>query len=516
MPHDTAPELPLDRIRKPAPATIVIFGASGDLTYRKLIPSLHSLACSDLLGDDFVIVGVARSDLTNEAFRQRMHEGVETFSRLKGDGCKEWQSFASRLFYHRLLYDEAEGYKELAGNLEALEKKFDLPGNRLYYLSTPPVLYAPIVEQLGETGLAHTNGDFARIVVEKPFGVDLVSAQELNDRIHDVFQEDQVYRIDHYLGKETVQNIMVFRFANAIFEPIWNRRYIDHVQISVLETVDVGRRGGYYDHAGVLRDMFQNHLMQLVTLTAMEPPAAWDATLLRDEKVKVLRALRTPTGNAIRTNTVRAQYRSDNGKGPTYRKEPDVDPNSQTPTYAALELYVDNWRWQGVPFYLRSGKSLAAKATEVVIRFKEVPHMLFNIPDDSGRTPMVAPNELSFCLQPDEGFHLGFQTKSPGAGMRTKSVDMTYHFATTFGERALPQAYERLLLDALMGDASLFARADEIEQSWRIVDAIARGWESSDGPPLSFYEPGTWGPARSDQMLAASGRAWTASCVNDH
>ncbi len=514
MPLASNPATALD-IRQPAP-TIIIFGASGDLTYRKLVPSLHSLACAGLLPDDFVIVGVARSDLTDDAFRQRMREGVETFGRLTSETCEEWDSMAGRLFYHRLVYDQAEGYSKLAEYLTELEQEYGLPGNRLFYLSTPPVLYAPIVEHLGRAGLAQKRGDFTRIVIEKPFGVDLASARELNGRIHDVFDEDQIYRIDHYLGKETVQNIMVFRFANAIFEPIWNRRYIDHVQISVLETVDVGHRGGYYDHAGVLRDMFQNHLMQLVTLTAMEPPTAWDATMLRDEKVKVLRALRTPAGSAVRTNSVRAQYRSDDGRGPTYRKEPGVDPKSETPTYAALELYIDNWRWQGVPFYLRSGKSLAAKVSEVVIRFKEVPHMLFDGQETASMAAGVAPNELSFCLQPDEGFHLGFQTKSPGAGMRTESVDMTYHFATTFGEKALPQAYERLLLDALMGDASLFARADEIEQSWRIIDAIAQGWENSDGPPLTFYEPGSWGPTQSDQMLAASGRAWTSSCINDH
>ncbi len=511
MPTGSNRSAALDRIRQPAPPTIVIFGASGDLTYRKLLPSLYSLNCSDLLPDDFVIVGVARSDLTDAEFRERMRQGVETFGRLSGDNCTPWETFASRLFYHRLVYDQAEGYNELAGYLLKLEKELNLPGNRLFYLSTPPILYAPIVDNLGQAGLAQKRGDFSRIVIEKPFGVDLASARELNIRIHTVFDEDQVYRIDHYLGKETVQNIMVFRFANAIFEPIWNRRYIDHVQISVLETVDVGRRGGYYDHAGVLRDMFQNHLMQLLTLTAMEPPNTWDATLLRDEKVKVLRAVRTPVGSAVRTNTVRAQYRSDNGMGPTYRKEPDVDPKSETPTYAALELYLDNWRWQGVPFYLRSGKSLASKLTEVVIRFKKVPHMLFAGQDNTG----VVPNELSFRLQPDEGFHLGFQTKVPGAGMRTKSVDMTYDFATTFGEKALPQAYERLLLDALLGDASLFARADEIEQSWRIVDAISQGWEGGEGPPLTFYEPGSWGPSQSDQMLAANDRAWTASYIDE-
>lgn len=497
-------------MHKPTPITVVIFGASGDLTYRKLLPALHSLGCADLLPDDFVIIGAARSDLSNETFRQRLEEGIEMFGRLSGRECMPWEDFSSRIFYHRLQYDDVHAYQALAKTLQNLEKQFNLPGNRLFYLSTPPFLYAPIVETLGEVGLA-TNGDgFVRIVIEKPFGQDLVSAQNLNTRIHKVFREDQIYRIDHYLGKETVQNIMVFRFANAIFEPIWNRQFIDHVQISVLENVDVGRRAGYYDKAGVLRDMFQNHLMQLLTLSAMEPPTAWDATLLRDEKVKVLRAVRPPTGATVRTNTVRAQYQSPDGNGPTYRKEPGVAPDSETPTYAALELYIDNWRWQGVPFYLRSGKALADKVTEVTVRFKEVPHMLF----DTDHLVQIAPNELSFCLQPDEGFHLGFQTKIPGAGMRTEPVDMTFRFATTFGEKALPQAYERLLLDALLGDASLFSRADEIEHSWRIIDAIQQAWDRGDGPPLSFYEPGTWGPSAADTLLAATNRTWSLNCTD--
>ncbi|NUQ37324.1 MAG: glucose-6-phosphate dehydrogenase [Caldilineales bacterium] len=501
----------LDRIRRPEPATIVIFGASGDLAFRKLVPALHSLACADLLPQKYLILGVARSPMDDQAFRQSMEKGVQTFGRLKGEGCAQWDAFASHLFYQPLVYDTLADYEALAQTLQRLEAEHDLPPNRLFYLSTPPHLYAPVVEQLGASGLAQNRGQFTRIVIEKPFGVDLHSAHELNERIHRVFSEDQVYRIDHYLGKETVQNIMVFRFANAIFEPVWNRNYIDHVQISVLEEVEVGRRGGYYDQAGVLRDMFQNHLMQLLTLTAMEPPAAWDATMLRDEKVKVLRALRLPDAETLRTHTVRAQYLAGKEGGLAYRQEPGVAPDSETPTYAALKLFVDNWRWQGVPFYLRSGKNLKTKMTEVVIRFKEVPHMLFA---DGGRP--VTPNMLAFCLQPDEGFHLGFETKRPGAGMRTRSVDMSFHFATTFGQKALPEAYERLLLDALLGDASLFARADEIEFSWRIIDAIQQGWARGDGPPLSFYAPDSWGPDAADAMLAASGRAWESSCAEVH
>ncbi len=510
MSLDSAVKPNLDRIQKPDPTCIVIFGASGDLTYRKLVPALHSLCCAELLPDDFIIIGVARSDLSNQSFRERMREGVDKFARLTGERCGDWDTFAPRLYYHRLDYHEPEDYQALADYLDSKESEYGLPHNLLFYLSTPPILYKTIIQQLGAVGLSRPKGEFTRIVVEKPFGTDLASAHELNLCVHSAFDEDQIYRIDHYLGKETVQNIMVFRFANLIFEPVWNRRYIDHVQISVLETVDVGRRGGYFDHAGVLRDMFQNHLMQLVALTAMEPPTAWDATLLRDEKVKVLRALRPPENGALRTNTVRAQYRSLDGKGATYRKENGVDPHSETPTYTALELYIDNWRWQGVPFYLRSGKSLKKKMTEVVIQFKEVPHMLFNM----GIEANVIPNQLAFCLQPDEGFQLAFQTKQPGAGMRTDSVDMSFNFATEFGEKALPEAYERLLLDALLGDASLFARADEIENSWRIIDAIQQGWDRGDGPPLGFYKPGSWGPAAADVMLNANGHRWCASCAD--
>ena len=446
--------------------------------------------------------------MDDEAFRAHLAQGVPEFSRLGGDACQAWETFSSRLYYHRLNYDDADAYSQLATLLNQKEQDLELPHNRLFYLATPPTLYATIIEHLGQAGLAQSGEDFTRVVIEKPFGRDLASAQELNRRVHAVFDEDQIYRIDHYLGKETVQNIMVFRFANAIFEPVWNRRYIDHVQISVLEDLPVGRRGGYYDGAGVLRDMFQNHIMQLLSLTAMEPPTAWDATLLRDEKVKVLRALRIPQGSTLPTHTVRAQYQSESV--PSYRQEPGVAADSQTPTYAALKLYIDNWRWQGVPFYLRSGKSLASKMTGVVIRFKEVPHLLFGGND----SVTLAPNELSFCLQPEEGFHLGFQTKAPGAGMRTQPVDMSFRFAPTFGAKSLPDAYERLLLDALLGDAALFARADEIEHSWRIIDAILQGWERGEGPPLSFYEPGSWGPQAGADLLAADGRAWTTSCID--
>ncbi len=496
----------------PTPSfSIVIFGASGDLAYRKLAPSLYALFCSDLLPENFVILGAARHDYSEEDFRARIREGVDQFGRIKTKDCDQWEAFASRLHYQRLFYDSPDDFHALRARLESLEKTHHVTPNRLFYLAIPPTLYAVVAENLGAAGLSRPQQGFARIIIEKPFGTDLQSAEELNRRIHRVFDEKQVYRIDHYLGKETVQNLLVFRFANAIFEPLWNRHYIDHVQISVLESVAVGRRGSYYDQAGVMRDMFQNHLMQLLALTAMEPPNAWDATQLRDEKVKVLRAVRAPaTAGALRTNTVRAQYRSSDGSGPTYRQEPGVNPHSKTPTYAALALYIDNWRWQGVPFYLRSGKALAGKTTEILIQFKEVPHLLFD-----AQTADLAPNALSICLYPREGFHLSFQTKAPGAGMNTRDVNMRFHFSTAFGEKALPLAYERLLLDAILGDASLFAREDEIMASWRLIDAILEGWESDEGPPLTFYEPGSWGPVAADNLVAAAGRAWSIDCYTD-
>ncbi len=477
------------------PSVIIIFGASGDLTRRKLVPALHTLRCEGFLQPTTEVLGVARSPLADQEFRDQLFSGVMEYSRLDPAVCALWTTLGEHVSYLAGNYDDPDTYRRLAERLARFDDEAGTRCNRLFYLATPPNLYPIIVEQLGKAGLNHSATGWVRIIIEKPFGADRESARRLNEQVHAVFDESQVYRIDHYLGKETVQNILTFRFANAIFEPLWSRNYIDHVQITVAEEIGVAHRAGYYDQAGVLRDMFQNHLLQLLTLTAMEPPAMSEADALRDEKVKVLRALRPDVQG------VRGQYQG-------YLSEEKVAPDSQTPTYAALQLFVDNWRWQGVPFYLRSGKSLAARLTEIHIQFKSVPHLMFPMPPDGRMTP----NVLALCLQPDEGIRLRFEAKEPGAGMRSRSVEMEFSYSRDFGQEPLPEAYERLLLDAIQGDASLFARADEIELAWGMIDRVQAAWREPTAPPLSFYEPGSWGPAEGDQFLAGSGRAWLVEC----
>ncbi len=503
----TVPVVAKDGVRgAPDPCVVVIFGASGDLTGRKLMPALFSLACEGLLPEQFSIVGVARSELDNDGFRQKVKEGIQTHSRLNLEGCLPWPDFARNLYYHRADYDDPQGYQALAAMLAGLAEKQNGAFNCLFYLATPPNLYPVIVQQLGEAELAsQTGSNWRRIIIEKPFGHDLPSATQLNEQVHQVFRESQVYRIDHYLGKETVQNLLVFRFGNAIFEPLWNRNYIDHVQITVAEEVGLGSRAGYYDMAGVLRDMFQNHLLQLLALTAMEPPAEFNATSLRDEKVKVLKAVRPIKPEEVAQHTVRSQYR-------TYRDEKGVARGTETATFAAVKLYIDNWRWRKVPFYLRSGKALAAKMTEIAVQFRHVPHLMFPLPPGE----QLPPNVLGLCIQPNEGMYLSFETKKPGAGMRTRSVNMTFHYEHDFGKNILPDAYERLILDALQGDAALFTRADEIELAWSLIDPIAQGWQSRYAPTLTFYESGTWGPGKADEFIEVDDRCWFHGCSQNH
>ncbi len=470
--------------------TIVIFGASGDLTSRKLIPALYSLAHKKRLPDDTKIVGFSRSPFSHDEWRKKLAETTQKFAGEEWDAAA-WQQFAPSIFYQAGDMNQAKDFTALAKLLGEIEKGGS--ATRVYYLATAPQFYEEAVQQLGAAGLADEAKGQRRVVIEKPFGTDLASAKHLNEAVHRVFDEQQVYRIDHYLGKETVQNMLVLRFANTIFEPVWNRNYIDHVQITVAEEVDVGRRGGYYDKSGVVRDMFQNHLLQLLMVTAMEAPVRFEATAVRDEKVKVLEAVRAMTADEVAANTLRAQYRG-------YTQEADVPPDSQTATFAAIKLAIQNWRWEGVPFYLRSGKVMSCRTTQIVIQFRSPPHMLFC----DGARRLVDANRLVIQVQPAEGIQLHFQTKVPDAGMKLRMTDLDFSFQREF-RGVMPEAYQRLLLDSMHGEASLFARADEVEAAWTIIDPVLKTWKDRREPKLYLYERGMWGPEESTEWMRARG-----------
>src|SRR5882762_466908 len=493
----------LDRVAPPA--VVVIFGATGDLTRRKLLPALYRLTEQRLIPAEFAILGTGRQTMSDDEFRDHMQQAIKEFAADEDFDESSWQSFAKRVFYVAGDFNDAELYVKLKSRLEEIDKECNTRGNHLFYLATAPDNFGLIAGHLGQTDLAQSKDNgWTRIIVEKPFGHDLESARTLNQQLAEVFEEKQIFRIDHYLGKETVQNLLVFRFANSIFEPLWNRQYIDHIQITNAEGLGVEGRGGYYEKAGALRDMIQNHVFQVTSLIAMEPPASLSANGVRDEKIKAMQSVRPLPADRINEFAVRGQYGPGTVLGdtvPGYREEKGVDPNSSTETFAALKLYFDNWRWAGVPFYLRSGKRLQKHITEIAIQFKDVPHRLFTDADAP-----LQPNVLVIRIQPNEGISLRFGAKLPGQALRIRSVNMDFRYGSSFGVKP-PEAYERLLLDCMLGDSTLYARRDMVERGWEIVSPILEAWKK---PALDFpnYEAGSWGPQAAFELIQRDGRDW--------
>ena len=488
--------------RTPEPACLVIFGASGDLTARKLMPALYNLELQHLLPASFALIGSARRQITSETFRAELHDAVAEFSRTRPINEEVWATFARSIDY--VATPDDRSYDELRAVITRRDAEIGAGGNRLFYLATPPAAYEPIIRAIGAHGLRGQTG-WSRVVVEKPYGHDLQSAMELTSVVQEVFREDEVFRIDHYLGKETVQNILVLRFANSIFEPIWTRQYVDHVQITAAESIGIEERAGYYDSVGAMRDIVQNHLLQLLALVGMEPPVAFDDRSVRDEKVKILRALRRISPEEVGALTVRGQY----GPGfiggeqvPGYRDEHGVANDSQTETFVALKCFIDNWRWEGTPFYIRTGKRLPKRSTEIAIRFRVAPHRIFTSEASEG----LDPNELVIRIQPDEGISLTFGAKVPVQGLRIRSVNMDFGYGESFMVDA-PDSYETLILDALRGDATLFTRRDEVEQQWAFVDPILAGWHEGQ-QELAIYPAGSWGPKQADSLITRDGRSW--------
>ena len=501
------------------PCTMVIFGAMGDLTKRKLMPAVYELMKEGLVDQDFAVLGIGREACdSDDVFRARMREAVQHSDEVHGFDAELWNALCERLHYICAELADPAAYANIATRLAEIERpRAPEDRNRLFYLAVPPSIFEPIVQNLSVSGLAPRTTDanerpWVRVVVEKPFGRDLETASQLNHLVLSLFGEHQVFRIDHYLGKETVQNVLVLRFANSIFEPLWNRQWIRHVQITAAEDVGVGSRGRYYEEAGVVRDMFQNHLLQLLALTAMEPPYTMSAGAVRDEKVKVLKSVRWLVPETIPKTAVRAQYRAGPISGklvPGYIEEKDVDPNSTTPTYAALRLHVDNWRWNGVPFYLRSGKRMKKRVSEIAVTFRSPPHLMFG----HQTREALRPNTLVMRVQPDEGVNLNFEVKVPGAAVALTSevevapVDMDFTYDEVFGETSAP-AYETLLLDAMIGEATLFTRSDEVEAAWRVIDPLIQFWESTPPDQMPTYAAGTWGPREADELIAQDGVRW--------
>jgi glucose-6-phosphate 1-dehydrogenase len=501
------PTAALPRIGKQSdPCIMTIFGAAGDLTARMLIPALHNLARADLLSKEFAVLGVARAQMTDEDFRKRIFDDVTKYC---GDciDAATWDTFSKRFYYFAGDFGDDKLYPQIKDRLVQIDRDHSTHQNVFYYLATAPSFFGPIVEKLAATGLMEQNSDhWRRVIIEKPFGHDLESAKTLNQQLLKVADEKQIYRIDHYLGKETVQNIMAFRFANGIFEPVWNRRYIDHVQISVSETVGVEGRGTYFDHAGSMRDMVPNHIMQLISLTAMEPPISFDANAVRDEQAKILHAIQPISDEDVLSRSVRGQYGDGTESGArvtAYRTEPDVPPDSRTETFVAMKLLIDNWRWADVPFYLRTGKRMTARNTHIVIQFRRAPFVLFR------DTPVdhLMPNQLVLHIQPEEGISLQFAAKVPGPVMRLGTVDMNFEYQEYFGKQP-STGYERLLHDCMIGDQTLFQRADMVEAGWSIVNPVLDIWKAL--PPRNFpnYASGTWGPKEADELLERDGRRW--------
>lgn len=496
--------------RTAEPCTVIIFGASGDLTKRKLVPALYRLVQERLLPAEFAIVGLARTEMGTDEFRARMKEAVEEFSEARSVDEEVWNSFAQGIYYLTADINNPDDYAKLAELLERVDRERATHGNRLFYLSVAPRFFSTTVKQLGSVGLTKAqDGSWVRVIIEKPFGTDLESARQLNREIHEHLDESQIYRIDHYLGKETVQNLLVFRFANGIFEPLWNRQYIDHVQITNAESVGVEGRGGYYESAGVVRDMIQNHVFQVLALVAMEPPAHFGSEAVRDEKIKAMMSARGFTPERVRAECLRGQYGPGSIDGqpvPGYRQEPDVAPDSTTETFAMIIMRFDNWRWAGVPFYIRSGKRLPKRVTEIAIQFKSAPHQLFGA--DVMET--VTPNQLIIRIQPDEGITLRFAAKVPGQITHIRDVNMDFRYGSSFGVQ-LAEAYERLLLDCILGNSTLYARSDMTERGWEIVMPILDEWAATKDEALSMfpnYEAGTWGPQASHELIESQGRHW--------